>query len=242
MDGRIAYSDGAGSSNIYVYDPVATTNTLIYTATGVQVDDIEASTTGQIALAGHSNSTISIISYSGAPIITFSSINSSATPPKLRFPDGLAFGDGAASNSLFSNNNDGSITKYDLTAGYTTLISQVDIATNLYTGGSTGGAYGDLASVGPDCAFYVTQYENGGSNGSIAGVGTHWDSGNTTNQPSIIRIAAMGIGSDGLPAEVCGFASTTGDVPEPGTLVLMLTGLGALGLYAKRVARHRSNG
>lgn len=219
MDGRIAYSDGAGSSNLYVYDPVAATNTLIYTASA-QIDDIEASITGQIALAGHSNSTITIISTSGAWINTFS------TP---HFPDGLAFGDGVATGSIFSNNNDGSITRYDLSPNYATLISTTDIATNLYTGGSTGGAYGDLASVGPDCAFYVTQYENGGSNGSTPGVGTHWDSGVTTNEPSIIRISAIQIGSDGLPMEVCGFGSTT---PEPATLALL--GLGALVALRKR--------
>ncbi|MCY2930250.1 MAG: PEP-CTERM sorting domain-containing protein [Planctomycetota bacterium] len=221
MDGRIAYSDGNSPSNIYVYDPAGGTNSLIYTVPGgVQVDDIEASTTGQIALAGHSNSTITIISYAGAWINTFS------TP---HFPDGLAFGDGAASSSLFSNNNNGSITRYDLSPNFANLITTTDIATNLYTGGSTGGAYGDLASVGPDCAFYVTQYENGGSNGSTPGVGTHWDNGSTTNEPSIIRISALGLQSDGTIGPVCGFSSTT---PEPATLSVLA--LGALTALRRR--------
>ncbi|MCY2927154.1 MAG: PEP-CTERM sorting domain-containing protein [Planctomycetota bacterium] len=212
-DGRIAYSDGSSPSNIYVYDPVGGSNSLIYTVPGgVQVDDIEASNTGQIALAGHSNNTITVINYSGAWISTFS------TP---HAPDGLAFGDGAASGSLFSNNNNGSITRYDMTPNFVSLISATDIATNLYTGGSTGGAYGDLASVGPDCAFYVTQYENGGSNGSTAGVGTHWDNGVTTSQASIIRISALGLQSDGTLGPVCGFDSTT---PEPATLSLLAMG------------------
>src|SRR5437868_3480905 len=38
-DGRIAYSDGAFTSHVWVYDPVAFTNNLIYTApTGYLID------------------------------------------------------------------------------------------------------------------------------------------------------------------------------------------------------------
>jgi hypothetical protein len=221
MDGRIAYSDGGSPSKIYVYDPVGGTNNLIYTsAGGVQVDDIEASTNNYIALAGHSNSTMTIIKTNGAWVSTI---------PTPHAPDGLAFGDGIWSNSLFCNNNNGSITRFDYSPGFTSLIGSTDIATNIFVGGSTGGAYGDLASVGPDCAFYVTQYENGGSNGSTLGVGTHWDNGATTSEASIVRIALMGVGSDGLPAEICGFSSTTGHpAPEPGTIALLAIGAVAL--------------
>jgi len=217
-NGNIAYSD---SANIFVYDPVATTNTLIYTS-AAQVDDIEASSSGYIALSGHSNGTITVITNAGSPALTFST----ATGSGAHAPDGLAFGDGVNANAIFSNNNDGTITEYMLSPGYTSLVSSTDIATNFPQTYPVGGAYGDLASVGPDCAFYVTQYENGGSNGSTPGVGTHWDNGTTTAQASIVRISL--IDRNGL--EICGFDSTTHPTPEPSTLVL--GGLGAIGLFA----------
>jgi hypothetical protein len=217
-NGKIAYSD---SANIYVYDPVATTNTLIYTS-AAQVDDIEASPNGYIALSGHNNGTITVITNAGSPTLTFST----ATGSGAHAPDGLAFGDGVNANAIFSNNNDGTITEFKLNPGFTSLVSSTDIATNFPQVYPVGGAYGDLASVGPDCAFYVTQYENGGSNGSTPGVGTHWDDGTTTAQASIIRISL--VDRNGL--EVCGFDSTTHPAPEPSTF--MLGALGAIGLFA----------
>jgi hypothetical protein len=216
-NGKIAYSD---SANIYVYDPVALTNTPIYTS-GAQVDDIEASPSGYIVLSGHNNNTLTVITNAGSPVLTFST----ATGSGLHAPDGLAFGDSVNADAIFSNNNDGTITKYQLSPGFTSLLSSTDIATNFPQVYPVGGAYGDLASVGPDCAFYVTQYNNGGSNGSTLGVGTHWDDGSTTADASIVRISL--VDSNGL--EVCGFDSTTETVPEPGTLVL--GGLGAMGIW-----------
>lgn len=217
-DGRIAYSDGGGTSNIYVYDPVGATNTLIYTAPEL-IDDIEAGPTGAIALAGHQPTPyIYIISNSGSPINSFATAH---------FPDGLAFGDGAASNSLFSNNNDGTITQYTLGPGYSGVPTMTDIAQQTTAGGK---AYGDLAAVGPDCAFYVSQYQNNGANGSTFGTGTHWDDGSTTADASIVRIAA--IGSDGSP--ICLFYCHSEPVPEPGSLVLAASGLVGLGLVAWR--------
>ena len=223
-DGRIAYSDGGGTSNIYVYNPGTATNTLIYTAPEL-IDDIEAGPTGAIALAGHQPTpSIFIISNAGALINSFGTAH---------FPDGLAFGDGAASNSLFSNNNDGTITQYALGPGYLGVPTMTDIAQQTTAAGK---AYGDLAAVGPDCAFYVSQYQNNGSNGSTAGTGTHWDDGSTTADASIVRIAA--IGSNGSP--ICLFYSHTETVPEPGTLMLAASGLVALGLVALRKKYRRS--
>jgi hypothetical protein len=226
-DGRIAYSDGNVPSRIYAFDPTAATNTLLYTApAGVQADDIEASPGGYIAVTGHNNNTITVITNAGTPVTTFSTGSHA--------PDGLAFGDGVNASAIFSNNNDGSITKYTLSPGYTSLLTSLDIATNLPQVYPVGGAYGDLASVGPDCAFYVTQYENGGSNGSTPGVGTHWDDGSTTADASIIRISLV----DSTGLEVCGFGSTTHPTPEPSTFVL--GGLGATGIWF--AARRRKKG
>ncbi len=121
-NGNIAYSD---SSNIFVYNPATATNSLIYTS-GAQVDDIEASSNGYIALSGHSNGTITVITNTGTPVITFST----ATGSGNHFPDGLAFGDGVNNDAIFSNNNDGTVTKYKLTPGFTSLLGGIDIATN----------------------------------------------------------------------------------------------------------------
>ena len=211
-DGRIAYSDGSGSSSVWVYTPNANpnlgTNVLVY-STNFLIDGMVAGPTGAIALAGQSNSSISIISSSGSLIQSFS------TP---HYPDGMAFGDNPSSGTLYSNNNDGTISKYVLGPGYTGTPVISDIATG-------SGAYGDLASVGPDCAFYVTQSENGGYHGCTPGVGTNWNLG-TNAEGSITRIAE--IGPDGT--ELCGFYSAF--VPEPGALSLL--GLGALALLRRR--------
>jgi hypothetical protein len=204
-DGRIAYSDGSGASNVYVYNPSGGTNTLIYSATFL-IDDIKSGPGGLIALAGQGNSSISVINSSGGLVNFFFTTH---------FPDGMAFGDGLASTSIFSNNNDGSISKYDLGPGYTSP----PITTIIASQPLNNRAYGDLAAVGPDCAFYVTQFPND-YHGSTAGVGTHWDNGTTNSEASIVRISALGL--DGLPT--CGFY-TPHDVPEPGSLLLLLAGV-----------------
>ncbi|HEY2893398.1 MAG TPA: PEP-CTERM sorting domain-containing protein [Pirellulales bacterium] len=215
-DGRIAYSDGVGgASSVWIYDPVAATNTLIHSGNSL-IDGMVAGPTGNIAVTGQDNSTITILSNTGTVINTFSTFH---------FPDGLAFSAVPGSTSLYSNNNDGTITRYDLGPGFLGTPTYTDIATG-------SGAYGDLASVGPDCAFYVSQFDNFGFHGSTPGIGTHWDNGTTNNEPSIIRIG-------GVPApdgsEVCLFYTPfEHDIPEPGSVVLMSFGIVALAGVAYR--------
>jgi len=229
-DGRIAYSDGAGvSSNVYIYDPSSGSNTLIYSTSSSsngQIDGMQGGPGGVIAVTDRNsfpNFRIDIISNTGSLINSFTTAHA---------PDGLAFGDGAtAPNSLFSNNNDGTISRYTLGSGYLGVPLVMDIAQQTL---SNGKAYGDLAAVGPDCAFYVTQAPNS-FNGSTPGVGTHWDNGITTSEASIVRISAVLQSPDGTMTPVCGFYSPTETVPEPGTMSLLLAGFGVLALCTRRV-------
>lgn len=207
-DGRIVYVAGAATNEVYVYDPVAQTNTLIHTAAGL-IDDIQASPTGEIALAGQAVNNIVIISATGTVLVTV---------PTTAYPDGLAFGYGASATTLFSNDNVGTITEYDFSAGYASLLGMTTIA--------SGGSYGDLAAVGPDCALYVSQFYNGGYHGSAL-FGTRWDNATVNNEPSIVRISSSRPG-------VCAFAPGPGSVPEPGGAWLALAGLLALGLAGGR--------
>lgn len=213
-DGRIAYTDSAGSSNLYIYNPVAFTNTLIYTTPNSLIDGMVAGPTGNIAVTGQTTQTITIVTNTGTLLNTFSTSH---------YPDGLAFSDTASNSTLYSNNNDGTISKYVFGPGFTGTPTITDIA-------SGSGSYGDLASVGPDCAFYVSQNENGNYHGATPGVGTNWDNGVTNSENSIVRIGF--VGADGQP--VCEFYSPIDEhvVPEPGTIGLIV--LGTLPLILRR--------
>jgi hypothetical protein len=208
-NGKIAYVAGGGTNDVYVYDPSGGTNTWIYSAAGL-IDDIEGGQSGVIALAGQALNQLVVISNSGALINTLNTVH---------YPDGIAFGDGVTNTSIFTNNNDGTITRYTFGPGYSGTPTATDIA-------SGSGAYGDLASVGPDCAFYVSQFENGNYHGATAGIGTHWDNGVTNAEPSIIRIA--------LKSGECGF-NYIETVPEPGSIFGISAGLvGLVGLIRRK--------
>ena len=211
-DGRIAYVAGGGTNEVYLYDPAALTNSLIYSAAGL-IDDIQASPTGEIALAGQGLNNIVMISSLGAVLFT---VNTTA------FPDGLAFGFGANADKLYSNDNQGTITEYDFGPNYTSLQGTTTIA--------SGGSYGDLAAVGPDCALYVSQNFNNGFHGSAL-FGTRWDNNTVNNENSIVRIASSRPG-------VCAFSGTptSQPVPEPGAAALALTALAVLALLRQRAS------
>lgn len=209
-NGKIVYADGNYNSNVYVYDPVSSINTLIYAANFL-VDDIETGPAGEIALAGQSNSSITILNSTGGLIKQFAT---------ARYPDGLAFGGGPFANSIYANNNDGTITRYDMSAGWTGTVTAVDIALTLP--GHHG--YGDLATVGPDCAFYIGTFDNPSftAHGNTAGIGTNWDNGVSNSENSIVRIGFNDLTGSGE----CGFYSLVETlVPEPGSSALLLLGM-----------------
>ena len=213
-DGRIVYIAGAGTNEVYIYNPTASTNTLIYTNPTGLIDDIQASPTGEIAMAGQANNDIVIINALGTLL------NTVAT---TAFPDGLAFGYGPSVNRLFSNDNQGSITAYDFNAGYTSFLGMTTIA--------AGGSYGDLAQVGPDCALYVSQVFNNNYHGS-ASFGTRWDDTTVNNEPSVVRISSR----DGS----CAFAPSPNPVPEPGGIALVMAALGLLALTRRSVSQSKN--
>lgn len=209
-NGKIAYAGGSGNQ-IYVYDPVLTSNTLLFTsATTTVFDDIEANLTGQIALAGIFEKQLLIIDIAGVLLNTIST--------GLHHPDGIAFVAGVGTEAIMVNNNDGSISRYDFSSGYSSAPVAVDIATT----NAGRRAYGDLASCGPDGALYVTQYDMG-VRGSDSGFATKWDNGVNNNEASIVRISSSTPG-----ASLCAAAAFS--VPEPSTLPI--TAIGLLSIFA----------
>ena len=213
-DGRIAYAVG---NQIFLYNPAGSTNTLLFTSpTTNTFDDIEANLTGQIALAGIYERELLIIDILG------NLINTISTGPD-HHPDGIAFVAGVGTQAIMVNNNDGSISRYDFSSGYSILSSAVDIATT----NAGRRAYGDLASCGPDGAFYVTQYDHG-VRGADPGFATKWDNGVNNNEASIVRISSSTPG-----VSLCAAAFS---VPEPSTLPTI-----AIGLFSIFAARRRNH-
>ncbi len=208
-NGNVVYGAGGGSNDIHIYNPTSFADTLVYTAPAL-IDDIETSSTGLIALAGQGNNTITLLNSSGGFIQTFGTSN---------FPDGLAFASFATPPALFSNDNKGTITRYDFGSGFTSAPTATTII-------ASGGSYGDIACTG-SCGFYVTQFFNGGINGSAL-FGTNWDNNVTNNDPSIIQIGSK---------QGCIFDPPVGlPTPEPSALVLLLLGCAMPGC-CRRVRR-----
>jgi len=198
-DGRIVHSTSSGQT--WVLNPVTGTDTLIHSGYGI--DGLTISTNGEIFLANLWNNRITVLNASGGVINSF---------PVSHGPDGIAFGDGSA----FANNTDGTITRLNFAGpGFTGAVTESIFA--------SGGAYGDLASVGPDGAFYVSQY------GPIGGI--DWDNGARTSDSVFVRIAAVGGGGFTPPPGVP--ENPTSSVPEPGTLLMVGSGLVGLAYSRK---------
>jgi len=152
-DGRIVRQSQGGRS-VWVYNPADGSNRSLYYE-GSFIDDLTTTSGGLIGLASLSRAQVVIIDSNGVQVnrVRVRGYTGSGKP------DGMAFGGG----SLFTANTDGSISRFDFSGpNFTGSATEVIVAYHP-------GGYGDLSSVGPDGAFYITQrritYDNGARGG-----------------------------------------------------------------------------
>lgn len=122
--------------------------------------------------------------------------------PNASSPDGMAFHAGTPS-FLVSNNNDGSITRYDFPTNHYTQPPTTSVF-------ASGGFRGDLSQVGSDGCLYVTQN------------GTRYANGTTSLTGSLVRICPGFV----PPAPVTTHLAVTnasGDFADPTTVTATLT-------------------
>lgn len=122
--------------------------------------------------------------------------------PNAASPDGMAFHAGTP-HYLVSNNNDGSITRYDFPNGdYAQAPTQSVLA--------SGGFRGDLSQVGTDGCLYVTQN------------GTRFADGTVTSDGSLVQICPGFIPPAQVPTTLT-VSSATGDYADATAVSAVLT-------------------